>query len=1036
VNIGTLLLRRMRASCVVFAILTLAPSVAFAQATITGVVKDSSGAILPGVTVEAASPVLIEKVRTAVTDGSGIYRITELTSGTYTVTFTLPGFSTVKRDGIELSGSFVATVNADLKVGGLEETITVSGETPIVDVQSVRRQTVIDNELITAIPAARSYAGLMNLMPNTVVAGGAAPDTQVVPGMVVFGGAGGRTNEGRLQLDGLSVGSAFNGAGVSAYVADVGNAQEVVLTSSGGLGENEVGGPTLNVVPKEGGNALKGSFYGSGLTEGMVGDNFTQRLQDRGLTTPGQIQKVWDFNLGIGGPIKQDRLWYFATVRDEGQHRTIPGMFANANAGDPTKWTYVADTSRPAVAAASFRTVSLRLTAQASQRHKFKVFWDEQIPCESAALTPDADACRHSGDGEIIAGGASPTPTASATRSPETAAYRDNGQRVQQASWTSPLTNRLLLESSFGTYNSKWGGEPMPGADTSLMQITEQCLSGKTAPGTACEHGIQNLVYHGQNWGGNQQVNLNWKASASYVMGAQSLKFGYQGSNLGDDRIAYTSGDHLDYRFNNGQPNLLTLRLNGFETKQRVRTHAFYAQDAWTFGRMTLQGAIRYDRASSYFPEQIVTPQRFLASGAILPETKGVDAYNDITPRAGVAIDVFGNGKTSLKVNLGKYLEAAQNGGLFTALNPSARLATSTTRGWTDLDGDFIPDCDLLNPAAQPECASSQIVQFGTLGAEQNLDPALVSGWGNRSYDWQTGFAVQQQVLPRVSVEVGYQRRWLGNFVITDNLSRDAANGDFTVFGVNVPADSRLPDGGGYVLDGLYNVTPTAAQLATSNFITLSNEYGDQSQISNQFNFNVTARPRSGLSIQGGINYARTGTERCEIRAAVPEYSVPLSNTTTTTNPWCDFSQRLFRATALGSYTIPWIDVQVAGTFRSDQGDELAANYTITNTNILNQTVGLNRPLAGGITTATVNLIEPGTLYGERVNNVDLRFAKILRFGRTRTNIGVDVFNIFNRDTILTYNQAFVPNEVVDTWLRPNSVLTPRFIKFSAQIDF
>jgi hypothetical protein len=194
----------------------------------------------------------------------------------------------------------------------------------------------------------------------------------------------------------------------------------------------------------------------------------------------------------------------------------------------------------------------------------------------------------------------------------------------------------------------------------------------------------------------------------------------------------------------------------------------------------------------------------------------------------------------------------------------------------------------------------------------------------------------------------------------------------------------------------------------------------------------VTARARNGLTLQGGLNYARTSTERCAIRAAVPEYTVPLSNITTPTNPWCDYSEKLFRATALGAYILPKIDVQVAGTFRSDQGDQLVATFSAAPAN----TVGLNRAFTGGSPTVSVNLIEPGTLYGDRVNQFDVRFAKILRFGRTRTNVGMDLYNVFNANPVLTYNGAFVPNQTVSTWLRPNSVLTPRFIKFSAQLDF
>ena len=310
----------MRLLCRVLLVLTalLVPVAARAQASIAGVVKDASGAVLPGVTVEAASPVLIEKVRSTITDGTGQYRIVNLLAGSYTVTFTLPGFSTVRRQDIELTGSFTATVNADLKVGGVSETITVSGETPIVDTQSVRRQTTISSEVLTSIPTARSWAATALLIPGIVTTGGGPTDIQVTPQMTVFGGAGGRNNEGRMQVDGLNAGAGLGGSGVSTYVADISNAQEIVTTTSGGLGETEVGGPTLSIIPKSGGNTIRGAAFLGGVSKGMVGSNYSDDLRVAGLTTPGQLLKQWDYTFGIGGPIKKDRLWYYATVREEG----------------------------------------------------------------------------------------------------------------------------------------------------------------------------------------------------------------------------------------------------------------------------------------------------------------------------------------------------------------------------------------------------------------------------------------------------------------------------------------------------------------------------------------------------------------------------------------------------------------------------------------------------------------------------------------------------------------------------------------------
>src|SRR5216684_2244961 len=285
------------------ALILLVPRLAAAQASITGTVRDPSGAVLPGVTVEVSSPALIEKVRAGATDATGQYRIVDLRPGLYTITFSLAGFNTFKRDAIELSGSFTATINAELKVGAIEETVTVSAESPIVDTQSVRRQTVLANDVVTSIPAARAYAGIMTLIPATTTQAGANLDLQVTPGMLVFGGSGGRNNEGRLQLDGLNTGAAFNGAGVSSYVPDIGNAQEIAMTTSGGLGEAEVGGPTLSIVPKTGGNTVKGQVYLSGVSSGMVGSNYTQALKDAGLSTPGVLLSQWDYTVGVGGPI-------------------------------------------------------------------------------------------------------------------------------------------------------------------------------------------------------------------------------------------------------------------------------------------------------------------------------------------------------------------------------------------------------------------------------------------------------------------------------------------------------------------------------------------------------------------------------------------------------------------------------------------------------------------------------------------------------------------------------------------------------------
>jgi hypothetical protein len=1030
-------MRRLRQGLAVLALLVLVPAAAFAQASITGVVKDASGAVLPGVTVEASSPALIEKTRSAVTDGTGQYRIVDLRAGLYSVTFTLTGFSSVKRDGVELTGSFTATINADMKVGAIEETITVSGETPIVDTQSVRRQVTVSNDIISSMPAARSYAGVMMLIPATTTQAGANLDIQVTPGMLVFGGAGGRTNEARIQVDGLNTGAAFNGAGVSSYVVDIGNAQEISMTTSGGLGEAEVGGPSFSIVPKTGGNSLKGSFYASNVTSGMVGDNYTQELKDKGLLTPGKLYKLWDYNAGVGGPVKKDKMWFFFQFRDEGSHRTVPGMFANANMGDPSKWIYQADTTRPAVAAGSWRNAALRLTVQPTARNKFNLFWDQQIPCQGAGVLGSTEGCRQSGPGEIICGapGAS-NPACTATTAPEIGTYLAGfGQRVQQATWSSPMTNRLLLEAGFGTYWSQWGGVNHPGSNfTQLVGVTEQC----TKADCPAFGGIPGLQYRSGTYRHNLQGTVTWRASASYVTGAQSMKFGYQGGYLYDNQFTYTNDQFVSYRFDSGVPNQITENINAFPANQRVRYDAFYGQDQKTFGRVTLQGAVRYDRAWSFFPEATVGPVRFLPAAVTYPETDGVTGYNDVTPRGGVAWDLFGTGKTSLKVNVGKYLQAAQNGLAYGALRPSSRLQGTTTRVWTDTNKNYIPDCDLLNRGISNECSAIANSAFGTNVFTSDLDPALRSGWGVRPGDWGFGASIQQEILPRVSVELGYNRRWLNNFTWDDNVLQ--ATGDFKSFTVVAPTDSRLGDASGQTSSLLYSANPNVSAL-TNNVTKLASDAGGKySQVYNGFLFNLSARPRSGLVFQGGFSTGTQRTDYCEVRAASPEYTVLAAQGPT--NPWCNTSTGFVtRYSGLGSYTIPKVDVLFSGTFRSDQGAPLAANWTITNTNpAWNAVVAqLGRtPTGANATSVTVNLVEPGTLYGDRVNEFDIRLAKILKFGRTRTNVGFDVYNILNSSPILSYQQAFSPTILTGNgaWQAPTGVLQPRFWKFSVQVDF
>ena len=333
---------------------------------------------MPGVTVEAASPVLIEKVRTTVTDGAGRYRIEDLRPGTYSVTFTLPGFVTVKQEGLIVSGTAVTTVNGDLRVGGVAETITVTGETPIVDVQSTRREITLDNETIRNLPSTRSYSYLITTVPGLQTNNN---NVNTGPVFAIFPIHGGRGVESRLTVDGLNISNPPGGNQPSNYVADVGNASEVTMSTSGALGESETAGLTVNIVPRQGGNSLSGMVFYSGFSKGMQSSNYDPELAARGVLQPNPVFHVYDFNTAVGGPIVKDKLWYYMSVRWQGQRQNTLNLYANQNAGNPNAWTWVGDYDTPAFSDRTWENYTPRITWQASQRNRFTFVWDEQPIC-------------------------------------------------------------------------------------------------------------------------------------------------------------------------------------------------------------------------------------------------------------------------------------------------------------------------------------------------------------------------------------------------------------------------------------------------------------------------------------------------------------------------------------------------------------------------------------------------------------------------------------------------------------------------------
>jgi hypothetical protein len=1037
--------------CFALLVVLLLPATVFAQASLTGTVRDASGGVLPGVTVEAASPALIEKVRTAVTDGTGQYRIVDLRAGTYSLTFTLPGFNAVRRENIELTGSQILTIPVEMRVGGLQETITVTGESPVVDTQSARREVVIDRDVIEAIPATRAVGGLLNITPGlTVDNNGIA----LSPTMTFFSANGGANNEGRMAVNGMTVGAARSG-GVSSYVYDAVGIEEVSVRVGGGLGETDTGGPIMNLIPRSGSNTFAGTGFTSLAGDWSRGDNLNDQLRGFGLTeTPGIIQ-AHDASIAIGGPIVRDRLWFFGSYRNLDTQTAVEGITANANAGNATQWNWMSSPVNARLV--QDRQMAMGRFAGQAGRSRIQVNYEYQKRCEGTPLTTSGQGCHNRGEDWVGLGTTTQSPEATGTAA---RGYFEWPFHLTQGQWTMPVTNKLLIDASatYFRYNPAFGFPP-PDGITNLIPVTEQssglaCTNANPAlrhPGCTAENAATlrwapaaNYTYRGlEQWGYAEGATNSYNAGASYVTGSHNVRIGYQYYWLRQLDETIAAENQLAYRFNQGVPNRVTYRLPTRSNNTVTQLHGIFVQDQYTRGRLTLSGALRWDRASSYAPVEGngVSRSSFLNPTPIaFDKTTGVDAYNDISPRAGIGFDVFGNGKTALKLRWGRYLGFASNDPPFTSTNRGATIVATVNRDWTDNDGDKVVDCNLLNNARQDPangsvdtCAAviGNDANFGQPGAATIVDPELLKGWGVRTHDYQTEVTLQQEVLPRVSAEVSYIHRTFHGFMVTDSLGRNYQT-DWVSYTINAPTDARLAGGGGYpIMVFLPNTT-----AATQNFLTRESSVGaggkERDAHYDGVNVNVNARMGNGLFVSLGTQTGRRVDDRCGV-------VVNFNNGTTGPNPRDCRSFDPWETTirGLGSYTIPKVDVVVSATLRSQSALQLTANWQVPNATIRTLLGGTLPPGLNAAGNSTINLIDSEhRIYADnRRTQVDMRFAKVFRFGRTRTDVGVDLWNLFNTNYATGYQGTFT-TAADSTWGRPNAIYPPRFVRLNFTVNF
>jgi hypothetical protein len=971
------------------------PTVGSAQSAITGTVRDTSGAVLPGVTVEATSDALIEGARTAVSDGQGVYRIVDLRPGTYVVTFSLTGFQTVRREGIALPSEFTMTLNSDMRVGALEESITVTGDAPVVDVSTAAHNSVLNREAVDNIPTGRTIQGMGQLivgvnlnLPDT---GGARAMQQTY--MSTHGMA---TSNNTVLVDGMMVNGLQGDGAIQSYFNDAMN-QEVSYQTSGIGAETQAGGVRLNMIPREGGNRFSGSFAASYRPGEWQGDNLTERHLARNLKAGNALDRIKDFTFTEGGPFKRDKLWFFTSARYFSVNNFIAGTFF--------------DDGSQGIDDQLIKSAMVRLTWQVTGRTKFSAYFDE------------VDKFR----GHDMQSGYDPETVSVVWNSP---AYHTTAAKL-----TNTLTSRLLVEGGWSSNLEYYTNEYQPGIEQprftptwfSTVAKTEADIAGTSRIGAALAQTTQSPARYAVN------------AAASYVTGSHNVKVGFQrtwgtffhttdaNADLYQNYRSATTGVPFSV------PNTVTVRNTPVASGEALNSDlGVYAQDAWTIKRLTLNLGLRWEHVNAQVLEGSSPAGRFVPARTFEAVTS-LPEWKDWAPRFALVYDLFGNAKTALKYSVNRY-NSARTTGIADDYNP---LASSTSSlAWTDLNRDGIAQgesqvvngvrrsCTYLSPGCE--------IDFRNLTA--NFGVQSLNEYGNfpRTYNIEHGLELQHELLPRLSLTGSWFHGSFSNLTTTINRTLQftgdpTKNPNFTPFTIYDPRDGSPIT--------VYGLNANVRSAPTSNLDTFD---PNRENIYNAYNLEFRARPGAGAQVFGGISIERS----LDVNCTAPDNPNSLR--------FCDdkandipFRKSLKLA---GSYPLPF-GVTFSAVLQSNQPAPATSNAASRNMTFTRgstrypatcpapcpagQIIGPSSVM--GQSTLAVALIAPGTSFVERITQLDFKVSKTFRLNRVSVSPVFEMFNVNNSDAIISYQST---NILSGAYQAPNSIMQPRMIGVGAQVKW
>jgi hypothetical protein len=1030
----------------VIAFFSLLPTIAAAQSTIAGVVRDTSGAVLPGVTVEASSDVLIEKTRSAISDGDGRYAIIDLRPGTYEVVFTLTGFSSYKRTDIIVPANVTVPINGEMKVGSLEETITVTGASPVVDVQNTSKVQVMTRELMDAIPSARNIQSIGSLVPgvrlNTPDVGGAQQTEQTY--MAAHGSS---ALHNTVLLDGMPAQTNLTDGAVQNYIDNALIAESVYKTS-GVSAETSAGGVYLNLVPKDGGNTTHGQGYFAGSSDNwhLQASNVDDALLNRNLPATGtRIDHLNDYNFSTGGPVVKDRLWYFGSIRHQGTYVLIPNTFlSDGSSGVEDAW---------------IRSFVVRGTAQVTPKNKVAFTYQRNFKWKGH---------------EIAFGGQTGLPIfpeVSATTREPVLYY------IAQGKWTSTITSRLLLETGYSGDILHYSNNQQPGI---FQERSSPAWLGSASHLDTLTSGLLARTHAGQS---NQLITPDQHSitsSLSYVTGSHNFKTGflygfgpnpYLNETNADLWQNYTGGTLINGVYTQGTPTTVTVFNSPVNRQVELSANVgIFAQDQWSLGRFTLSAGLRWEYLEESIPAQDRVAGRFAPAAhydAINCDTlPGMTCWKSWSPRLGGAYDLFGNGRTALKASWGKYM-TPDSSAFANQFNPAQLFNESRT--WVDRN-TLGENCALAattnksgcdDIAQDNEIAASSNPNFGR-GTNRTLDPNFT-----REYNYQLSAGVQHELRPGMAVTFNWYRRTLSNSAYTRNRAIDPV-ADWTSTTVINPLDgTTIP---------VFQINQNKATGVTPDlYLTNMNDDNLRRNVYTGFETGTSARLPHRISMFAGWTFERTIDVDCTLNTA--------SASATTNSPnsyrFCDQSGQThqdlganaeipFRHELKLNASVPVVyGFEASVSLQSYPGAQKAAagglSWAIT--------PGTTRyPLdctacpAGQVIlpsrfasdpSVTVQLVPPGVRYLPRWNQLDIGLRRTFRTHGITIQPQLNIFNLLNSNTILSEgtslstrlnpfttstgapssNFTFASNDP-DSGGTPTSVLQPRLIQIGAQIKF